>query len=413
MAVTDKEAQADVPAVVARFIEYLRIKTVQPAPDYATCREYLRRQADELELGFQAYEYVAGKPVVVLTWLGTEPELPSIILNSHTDVVPVFEEFWTHPPFEAARVPTADGKDYRIIARGAQDMKIVGHCYLEAIRAMRQRGERVRRTVHAVFVPDEEIGGHDGMELFVKSPEFAALNAGFALDEGMASTGAGLRVFYAERAPCWVRFVAHGQTGHGSQFIENTAAEKLVPVIDRMMEFRREQLAEFRTPNADGSAKTLGDVTTANLTMLCSGVQHNVVPERATASFDIRMTPSIDYHAFRRWVEEVAAEHGAQAEMVQFWDDNSTTSTDASNPFWPAFEGAVAAQGIAIEREIFPAATDSRYLRRAGIPALGVTPLRNTPILLHDHNEYVLQSDVLAGVEFYARVVAAVANVGC
>ncbi|KAJ2788853.1 adenylate cyclase, partial [Coemansia helicoidea] len=137
----------------------------------------------------------------------------------------------------------------------------------------------------------------------------------------------------------------------------------------------------------------------------------NVVPESATAGFDIRMTPTTDYRAFRRWLGDLAAEHGAELEIVQFWDDCTTTPTDATNPFWPAFEAAVAAQGIAIEREIFPAATDSRYLRRAGIPALGVTPLRNTPILLHDHNEYVLQSDVLAGIEFYARIVAAVANV--
>lgn len=28
---------------------------------------------------------------MVITWLGTEPEKPSILLNSHMDVVPVFE----------------------------------------------------------------------------------------------------------------------------------------------------------------------------------------------------------------------------------------------------------------------------------------------------------------------------------
>lgn len=31
---------------------------------------------------------------------------------------------------------------------------------------------------------DEEVGGHKGMELFVKRPEFQALRAGFVLDEG-------------------------------------------------------------------------------------------------------------------------------------------------------------------------------------------------------------------------------------
>lgn len=31
---------------------------------------------------------------------------------------------------------------------------------------------------------DEEVGGYKGMELFVRRPEFQALRAGFALDEG-------------------------------------------------------------------------------------------------------------------------------------------------------------------------------------------------------------------------------------
>lgn len=34
------------------------------------------------------------------------------------------------------------------------------------------------------FFPDEEVGGHKGMETFVKHPEFKKLNIGFALDEG-------------------------------------------------------------------------------------------------------------------------------------------------------------------------------------------------------------------------------------
>ncbi|KAJ2334344.1 adenylate cyclase, partial [Coemansia sp. RSA 2673] len=377
---------------VLRFIEYLRIKTVQPEPDYAACTRFLEQQANELGLIYWVKEYVAGKPVVVLSWPGTSPEQGSIILNSHTDVVPVFEEFWHYPPFDAERVATDDG-DYKIYARGAQDMKIVGMCYLEAIRRLKvEEKRRLERTVHLVFVPDEEIGGRDGMQMFVESAEFGVLNAAFALDEGMANPGDALRVFYGERAPCWVKFVAHGNTGHGSQFIEGTAAEKLLPIIDHLMQFRQAQLQVFKTPREDGSARTLGDVTTANLTLLQSGVQQNVVPESAMVGFDIRMTPAVDYAQFKRDLEALAAKHGAEAEFVQFWDDNTITSTDAANPFWAAFELTVAAQGFGVFKEIFPAATDSRYLRRAGVPALGVTPLCNAPILLHDHDEFVKES---------------------
>lgn len=46
---------------------------------------------------------------------------------------------------------------------------------------------------------DEEIGGQFGMVKFVTSSEFAALNVGFALDEGVASPNEVFNVFYGER----------------------------------------------------------------------------------------------------------------------------------------------------------------------------------------------------------------------
>lgn len=174
------------------------------------CVAFLRRQAAALGLPMRVH-YPAGgditKPVVVITWPGaadddaaaaaaTTTPLASILLNSHMDVVPVFADNWTHRPFGADM--DAEG---RIFARGAQDMKCVGVQYLAAIRSLRRAGvQRLRRTVHLSFVPDEEIGGQLGMQAFVATPEFAALNVGFALDEGIASPTDVFSVFYAERA---------------------------------------------------------------------------------------------------------------------------------------------------------------------------------------------------------------------
>jgi len=39
---------------------------------------------------FQFFQCVPKKPVFVMTWEGKDPTLPSILLNSHIDVVPVF-----------------------------------------------------------------------------------------------------------------------------------------------------------------------------------------------------------------------------------------------------------------------------------------------------------------------------------
>lgn len=54
------------------------------------CVEFLLRQAQSLNLPSNIYYMAPGHPIVVITWLGQKPELPSILLNSHTDVVPVY-----------------------------------------------------------------------------------------------------------------------------------------------------------------------------------------------------------------------------------------------------------------------------------------------------------------------------------
>lgn len=95
---------------VSRFREYLRINTMQPNPDYKAAEVFLRRYSDELGLKYSNWvslvdtlakpeyfnffvyldpifdssiECVDGKPCVVMSWIGTKPELGSILLNSH------------------------------------------------------------------------------------------------------------------------------------------------------------------------------------------------------------------------------------------------------------------------------------------------------------------------------------------
>lgn len=64
------------------------------------------------------------------------------------------------------------------------------------------------------------------------------------------------------------------------------------------------------------------------------------------------------------------------------------TVAGSSNPWWVLLEEAVRSAGGELENpEIFPASTDARYFRRQGLPAIGFSPMANTPILLHDHNE--------------------------
>lgn len=60
------------------------------------CVAFVERQARELDLPVQKFGKSPEKPVLVISWVGQEPELPSILLNGHMDVVPVFEVCRTH-----------------------------------------------------------------------------------------------------------------------------------------------------------------------------------------------------------------------------------------------------------------------------------------------------------------------------
>ena len=142
--------------------------------------------------------------------------------------MPAVAEHWDVDPWAAIEI---DGK---VFGRGTQDMKCVCAQYILALRRLKMLAPDMQyeRDIHLTFVPDEEIGGADGMGQLIKTPEFQSLTPiGVALDEGLANPDPGMyTVFYGERAPLWILVKAEGPTGHGSRFIADTAVEKLLSV---------------------------------------------------------------------------------------------------------------------------------------------------------------------------------------
>lgn len=59
---------------------------------------------------------------------------------------------------------------------------------------------------------------------------------------------------------------------------------------------------------------------------------------------------------------------------------------------------------------ICPAATDARFIRSVGIPAIGFSPINNTPILAHAHDEYIEADMYLKGIEIFKKVITNLAN---
>lgn len=247
---------------IARFQQYLRIDTAHPTPDYAGASEFILSQARELALGSEVVEFAPGKPLVLLKWAGRDASLPAVLLNSHTDVVPVEAHKWSRSPFAAS----VDPETGNIYARGSQDMKSVGIQYLEAIRRLKAAKFVPDRTIYLSFVPDEEIGGGDGAGAFAASEKFRDMGVGFVLDEGLPSAGGEYRVFHGERSPWWTVIKAFGAPGHGAKLYDNSAMENLVKSLEVIRRFRAAQL---HLVNAGERAE--GEVISVNMVYLKAG----------------------------------------------------------------------------------------------------------------------------------------------
>lgn len=402
--------------LISRFQTYLRTSTAHPKPNYQEAVDFILSQAKSLSLESKVIEFVQGKPVVLLKWVGKNPSLPSILLNSHTDVVPAEEHKWAHHPFRA-HLEEYTGNIY---ARGSQDMKCVGIQYLEAIRRLKASGFHPLRDIYLSFVPDEEIGGGDGAGKFVNSDVFENMKVGIILDEGLASPDDNYRLFYGERCVWWLVIKSKGQPGHGAKLYDNSAMENLLKSIESIRRFRSSQFDLVKS-----GLKPEGEVVSVNMVFLEAGTPSstgfvmNLQPSEAEAGFDIRVPPNSDPLALESRIAEEWApiarnmtfEFKHKVSVNDKFGKPAVTAIDSSNPWWGLLEKAIKGAGGKIRNpEIFPASTDARFFREHGLPAIGFSPMANTPILLHDHNEFLNKDEYIRGIDMYESIIKAYAS---
>lgn len=221
--------------------------------------------------------------------------------------------------------------------------------------------------------------------------------------------------------------------------------EQLIELANKALAFREGQRAllglsqhencahAVAAANSSKNSKTntLGDVTSLNITTLQAGVKagntyaYNCVPPTAQCSLDIRISPHTDPAEIGSmldlWCQECSQDviGGSHVEWSYIGGQgnsssgHATTSTDADhNPWYAVFTSAMADMKCQMEPQVFPAATDSRFLRALGIRALGFSPMRNTEIMLHENDEYIPTSTFLEGIGVYVGLLKTLGSQG-
>lgn len=375
--------------------EYIGIRTDHPTPDYRSAVDYLKGVAESMGFETETIKLIDDKVALLVYYRGKDSLKSAILLNSHIDVVKVDEAKWSYDPW-AGQID--NGKMY---GRGTQDMKSLGIQHLFACQRLKDSGFVPQRDVVMSFVPEEEVMGIQGMHLLVNHLPGIL----FALDEGLPSPDNKVTIYNGERRSWWLNIEFEGKTGHASKYLKDGehAVRNLQKVLERFM-----QVADREREKLD-SGEELSEVITINANYLFAGSDkfYNVIPSKAELGLDIRIPPWVDlkefYMEIESWCSELSKNYTISF-MKGTGINRFFNPTSNDKDFISLFTTSLEEKGISSEVKIFPASTDARHLRTAGIPTFGMSVIRNCEVLLHDHDEYIPIESFLEGIDVYEEI---------
>jgi acetylornithine deacetylase/succinyl-diaminopimelate desuccinylase-like protein len=419
--------------------EYLRINTTNPPGNETLGAEYLasilRKNNVETEViptddKNRAFVYARLK--------GNGSKRPIILLN-HIDVVPAQDKDWTYPPF------SGDVHNGELWGRGALDMKGIGIAELEALLLIKRDGVRLDRDIIFLATPDEEVGGACGAgwikshrpEL-VKDAEFL-LNEGAGIELDALGKQAYWAVDVAEKSVLWLKITAKGDAGHGSMPLKDSAPNKLVRALTRLVDSPVEftvlpmvqryfhDIAPLAPANLRDAYLDIGKSSqdpkirelllqdkqkaatlrnTVSLTELNAGYKTNVIPGEATAQLDCRLLPGVQKDDFIAEIQKKLGDPSLTIEAIDW--QQAIPSSDHSELFDAV--KAVANEetpGIPVVPVVVGWFTDSHWFRELGTTAYGfdgfAVDLEHLSTA-HGKNERIPLSELTQGVRRFHQI---------
>ncbi len=338
---------------------------------------------------------------MLMTWAGTDPSLPPVILMAHQDVVPVnpgTDADWTHGPFGGV---VADGY---VWGRGAMDDKGSLIAILEAGDALAKSGWTPKRTVIFAFGHDEEVSGAGAEAIFalLKARNVTpamVLDEGYAVLDNYPLTGKPAALIgVAEKGYISLQITANTEGGHSSRPPPESGAVRIAralvaleenqmpadlsaPPFNEMIEAVSADLP-FTLKAAFANQWLLGSIikdqvasdptanaivrTTTAPTMLTGSIKDNVLPQRASAVVNFRIHPNDTVASVTQHVKDVTS-HIEGLTITPYEDGIGSEPSPVSsttNEAYRVLEAVARATGggdVPVAPALVVGATDARY----------------------------------------------------
>jgi acetylornithine deacetylase/succinyl-diaminopimelate desuccinylase-like protein len=426
--------------------QYLRVDTTNPPGNEMRAVSFFKKILDHEGIENRAFEYTPGRGDLWARLPHTtgEARRPIILLN-HMDVVTSDASHWKVPPF------SGELKDGYLWGRGAQDMKDEGIAQLIVMVMLKREQVPLDRDVIFLAVSDEEADG-TGTDWFINHQRDLLGNAEFLINEGGENLLDNGKVKYVgvdvgEKTAFWLHVVAHGRPGHGSRPIPDSAPNRLVRAVERILAYRTpltvlpvvdeflqdmapyeppERAARYRDIRKAIADKKFQDEVerdeslnfllrnTISLTMMGGSEQTNVIPPEAWANLDVRILPGADPKTLLEEIRKVVNDPNVTVEPLKA-EFRVANYSPTDNALFAAIRHVSEKYflGTPVVPHITSGYTENQRYRPLGINSYGFTPYTATEEegnTEHGNDERIRAEEVRRGPKILFDVVASVAG---
>jgi acetylornithine deacetylase len=289
--------------------------------------------------------------------LNYNPELPTVLLNSHHDTVKP-NIGWTKDPF------TAWEEDEKLFGLGSNDAGGALVALIAAFLYFYPRKDLKYNLVLAATA-EEEISGRNGIERIW--PELGSIE--FAL----VGEPTEMHLAVAEKGLMVLDCVTTGKSGHAAREEGENAIYNALTDINWFRTFQFPKVSEY-----------LGPVK-MSVTIVQAGSQHNVVPDRCNFTVDVRVTDSYTNEEVLEIIEQqVVSEVKPRSVRLR----SSRIDKDSK----------IVQAGLALGRKTYgsPTTSDQALIP---VPSLKMGP--GDSARSHTANEYIYLHELEEGIKLY------------